>query len=95
AVDRRRAMTTAVLAGFFIGILYLNFWDGKVPAYSLMLPWPRFGIVLGAITWANLVGWSWWLGKSVLSSRREPSPAVSDEAWSASLGRGQPGHEVG
>ena len=95
AIDRRRAMTNAVLGGFFIGILYLHFWDGQVPAYSVMRPpWPRFGVVLGAITWANLVGWSWWLGKSILSSRRDPSPAA-DEAWSASVGQGQPGHEVG
>ena len=69
AIDRGRAAKTSVVCGALLGLLYLDFWDGQYPGMSWMLAWPRIGVVLGAIAWVSLAGWSWRLGRSILTSR--------------------------
>jgi hypothetical protein len=65
AIDVRRAVVTSLAGGVLIGAMYLHFWVGDFPATSLTSDWPRFGVVLGVITWLNLLAWSWRLARSI------------------------------
>jgi hypothetical protein len=71
-LDWRRAAITSVIGGVLLGVLYLHFWDGRVPGTSWTGVWPRFGVVWGFVTWLQLVGWTWRLGNDVLA---KPAPA--------------------
>jgi hypothetical protein len=66
AIDARRALLTSLAGGVLIGLLYLHFWDGAIPATSWTSTWPRFGVVWGVIAWLSLVAWSVRLGRSIL-----------------------------
>jgi hypothetical protein len=68
ALDWRRAAVTSVVGGVFLVVLYLHFWDGRVPGTSWTGVWPRFGVWWGVITWMQLLGWSWRLGTSLFST---------------------------
>ena len=70
-LDWRRAAITSLVGGVLLGVLYLHFWDGRVPATSWTGVWPRFGVVWGFVTWMQFVGWSWRLGGGVLAA---PAP---------------------
>jgi len=72
ALDLRRAAVTSAAAGVLLGVLYLHFWDGRVPATSWTGTWPRFGVVWGVLVWLELAGWSWRLGRSLLAVPEGP-----------------------
>jgi hypothetical protein len=68
AIDPARALKTSLTGGALLGLLYFNFWDGHYPGMSWMLAWPRIGVVLGAITWLSLAGWTLRLGRSLVTA---------------------------
>jgi hypothetical protein len=77
AIDCRRAAVTSVVGGVLLGVLYLHFWDGRVPGTSWTTTWPRFGVVWGFLTWMQLLGWSWRLGRTMFSAPTAPEPVGS------------------
>lgn len=74
ALDVRRAVITSLVAGVFLGALYLYFWDGHSPATSWCSVWPRFGVVWGAFVWLSLLDWSIRLGREITGTG-DPTPA--------------------
>ena len=68
ALDCRRAALTSAIGGVLLGVLYIHFWDGRVPGTSWTSTWPRFGVVWGFIAWTQFLGWSWRLGRAMVSA---------------------------